>query len=118
VEGHNWRDDFAVFSRQRTSLLFLLAGMILLATFWTDRWAWVIFFVGVALYSAWLRAPLGVLAGSCFALWFMARDQGWTQYNDSIDFALGLLCIASLFLLVVWGADARQLKAAAHGDDG
>lgn len=108
-----WRDEAAVFYRQRKSIWFVLAVMVAMSSFWTNQWAWVAFFLVLAVYSAWVGVRIGVLCGASFAIWFVAGIERWATPGTTLNRALGLWCIATLFLVVVWKADGvERLRAA------
>lgn len=100
-----WRHEAEVFYRQRKSVWLVLALMIGLSAFWDNVWAWVAFFGIMAIYSAWAGVRIGVVVGVSFALWFLAGIERWLSPGSTGYRALGLWCIATLFLLVVWKAD-------------
>lgn len=111
-----WRQEAAVFYRQRQSIWFVLAVMIGLSAFWDDPWAYVAFFGILALYSAYEGVRIGFVCGASWALWFLVGLQGWVSPGSVPYRVAGLWCIATLFLLVVWKADEkRQLRAHQEG---
>lgn len=107
-----WRDELVTFYEQRRSVWFVLAVMVGMSAFWTSTWAYVAFFAILAGYSAFQGVRIGFLCGASFALWFTATQQGWITPGSTLNRIVGLWCIATLFLLVVWKAGERnQLQA-------
>lgn len=101
----SWREEAEVFYRQRKSIWFVLALMVAMSAFWDNQWAWVFFFLILAVYSAWCGVRIGVVCGLSFTVWFVVGIEGWASPGTAVYRALGLWCIATLFLLVVWKAD-------------
>jgi hypothetical protein len=100
-----WREELDVYYRMRRSVWGVLALMIVMSAFWTRPSAWVVFFLILAAYSALAQVRMGVICGLSFALWFFAGIEGWLRPGTVENRVLGLWCIATLFLLVVWKAD-------------
>lgn len=103
-----WREEAAIFYKQRKDVCFLLALMVLLASFWTNTWVWVIFFAIMAAYSAFCGVRIGVICGLSLALWFLASLEGWIKPLTWQNQAAGIWCIATIFLLVVRAAGVVQ----------
>lgn len=103
-----WKEEAAIFYKQRKSVCFVLALMIVMAAFWTNSWVWVIFFGIMAAYSAWCGVRIGVIAGVSFSLWFLAGIEGWIVPLTWQNQVAGLWCIAMIFLLVVRAAGVVQ----------
>lgn len=111
-----WREEADVFYRQRKSVWFVLAVMITLSAFWTNQWAWPLFFLTLAIYSALAGVRIGVVCGLSFALWFFVGIERWITPGSSVYRLAGLWCIATLFLLVVWKADGVHRLRDRHGE--
>lgn len=111
-----WRGELDTFYRQRKSVWFVLALMIAMSAFWTNVWAWVAFFAILALYSTGVGVRMGMIVGISFCIWFLegieaAHLPAAMQPGHWIYRAVGLWCISTLFLLVVWKADGvHQLR--------
>lgn len=100
-----WRDELKVLHRQRRSVFFVLALVIVISAFWTNGWAYVGFFAILALYSLWAHVRLGFVVGLSFSIWFTASRLGWVQPGGTGARIFGMWAIGMLFLLVVWKAD-------------
>lgn len=103
-----WREEFVALWHQRNSVMFVMAAMIVMAAFWTNTWAWAVFFFVLALYSALSGVRMGIICGLSFCLWFVAGLEGWIRPLTWQNQAAGLWCIAALFLLVIAKADALE----------
>lgn len=101
-----WRKEYEVLKRQRKSVAFVMSTLIIMAAFWTSLWAWIIFFGVMALYSLAVGVRIGFICGLSFSLWFLASIEGWIVPLTWQNQVAGLWCIGTLFLLVVWKADA------------
>lgn len=106
--GVGFREEAAIFYKQRKSVCFVLACMIALAAFWTNIWVWVIFFGIMAAYSAYTGVRIGVVVGASFSIWFLAGIEKWIRPETWQNQVAGLWCIATLFLLVVRAAGVVQ----------
>lgn len=104
-----WKSEWEVLKRQQKSVWFVIAALIVLAGFWTNLWAWVVFFSVLAIYSAFQRIRIAFVCGASFALWFAASIEGWIVPLTWQNQVAGLWCIGMLFLVVVWKADAVAL---------
>lgn len=104
-QASGWREELDVFYRQRKSVWFVLAVMVVMSAFWTSPWAWVVFFSILAGYSALAGVRIGVVCGASWAVWFFLLIERWVNIGGWPFRAYGLWCIATLFLLVVWKAD-------------
>lgn len=103
-----FKEEVGIFYKQRKSVCFVLALMIVMAAFWTNVWVWVVFFAIMAMYSAYNGVRIGVVVGVSFALWFLAGIEGWIVPLTWQNQVTGLWCIATLFLLVVRAAGVVQ----------
>lgn len=104
-----WKSEWEVLKRQQKSVWFVIAGLITLAAFWTNLWAWVVFFSVLAAYSALNKIRIGFICGLSFALWFAASIEGLIVPLTWQNQVAGLWCIGTLFLVIIWKADAVQL---------
>lgn len=109
LDPEGWRAEWEVLLRRRKSVLFILAAVVLLGVFYTSPWAWVIYFAILAAYSALWGVRMGLIVGASFCIWFIVGIQGWLSPTSTAYEAIGLWCVASLFLLVVWKADDVHL---------
>lgn len=108
-----WKSELEVFYRQRTSVIFVIALMIVMGAFWTSFWVWSVFFAMMAAYSLLVGVRIGFVCGLSFAVWFLALREWplWFFHHKTLSQVIGLWCLATLFLLVVWKADgAEQVK--------
>lgn len=109
-----WKKELDVFYRQRKSVIFVFALMVFMAAFWTSFWVWTVFFGVMAAYSLLVGVRIGFVCGLSFAIWFLALREWplWFLKHQTIGQVIGLWCLATLFLLVVWKHDgqAEQLK--------
>lgn len=103
-----WRSELDVYNRQHRSVWFLLALMIVMSIWFTNPKAWIVFFGLMAAYSAVKGVRIGFVSGVSFSIWFAAGIYGWVMPGTTINRVIGLWCIATLFLLVVWKADERE----------
>lgn len=101
-----WKSEYEVLKRQRKSVYFVMSALVIMAAFWTSLWAWVIFFGVMALYSLAVGVRIAFICGLSFSLWFLAGIEGWIVPLTWQNQVAGLWCIGTLFLLVVWKADA------------
>lgn len=99
------REELDTYYRMRRSVWFVIALMVAMSAFWTTPWAWVGFFLILATYSAWACVRMGFVCGVSFAGWFLLGLQQWIHPGTTLYRVIGLWCIATLFLLVVWKAD-------------
>lgn len=103
-----FKEELGIFYKQRKSVCFVLACMLVMAAFWTSTWAWVIFFGVMAAYSAFAGVRVGVVVGLSFSLWFIGGIEHWIRPLTWQNQVAGLWCIATLFLLVVRAAGVVQ----------
>lgn len=100
-----WKSEIEVVKRQRKSVWFMISALVAMAAFWTSPWAWIAFFSIMAIYSVAVNVRIGFLCGASFALWFLVGIEGWVLPNTTLSQAIGLWCIGTLFLVVVWKGD-------------
>jgi hypothetical protein len=104
-----WKEELKVINRQRKSVFLVFALMIVMAAFWENFWTWTVFFSAMALYSLFVGVRIGFVCGVSFAIWFLALRE-WPIYfaqHKTFSQVIGLWCLGTLFLLVVWKADEK-----------
>lgn len=119
-----WRDELDIYYRQRKSVWFVLAVIIVMSAFWDNPWTWVVYFGLMAGYSALAGIRIGVISGLSFCVWFIEGIEArhlphWLWPGRVAYQTVGLWCVATLFLLVVWKADGvEQLRLHKKAPDG
>lgn len=118
LSPQGWKEELEVAYRQRRSVIFVIAIMIMMAAFWTSTWIWVIFFAVLGLYSLAAGVRIGMVCGLSFSIWFLCTIEHWIKPLTWQNQVAGLWCIATLFLVIVWKADGvAQLKLLHKGED-
>lgn len=118
LSPQGWKEELEVAYRQRRSVIFVIAIMIMMAAFWTSMWIWVIFFAILGLYSLAAGVRIGMVCGLSFSIWFLCTIEHWIKPLTWQNQVAGLWCIATLFLVIVWKADGvAQLKLLHKGED-
>lgn len=108
-----WKLELEGFYRQRKSVAFVLAAMIAMSAFWDNPWTWVVYFGVMAVYSILAGVRIGAICGVSFCIWFIEGIEArhlphWMWPGHAFYQTVGLWCIATLFLLVVWKADGVE----------
>lgn len=110
LSPQGWRDELDVAYRQRRSIIFVIAGMIVMQTFWSSSWAWVVFFAVLGVYSLLAGVRIGAISGFSFAAWFATSRAWpiWYFHHENIRQAIALWCISTFALVIVWKKDGAE----------